>query len=270
MAVSIHPTSVVAAGAQLGVDVQIGPFCVVGPKVRLGDGVSLFSHVVIDGRTSIGAGTRVFPFASLGSEPQDLKWEDEDSELIIGERNQIREYVTMQPGTKGDRMRTVVGSGGLFMVGAHVAHDCTVGDHVILANCAAIAGHVVIEDYVFIGGLTAVQQRVRIGRHAYIGGMAGVRKDVIPYGMVTGSGDADLNGMNIIGLKRRGYSREQIQSVLAVYDRLFTGDEQFAERIAATERTHGDNPDVRVLLDFIAETGERGSILQPRPRHAGG
>jgi UDP-N-acetylglucosamine acyltransferase len=270
MPVTIHPTSVVAAEAQLGVDVRIGPFCVVGPRVTLGDGVVLLSHAVIDGRTRIGAGTRVFPFASLGSEPQDLKFEDEDSELVIGERNEIREYVTMQPGTKGDRMQTVVGNDGLFMVGVHVAHDCVVGDSVILANHATLAGHVVIEDHVFVGGLTAIQQRVRIGRHAYVGGAAGVRKDVIPYGMVTGSGDADLNGMNIIGLKRRGYTREQIQSLLAVYDSLFSGGENFAERVAATEEAHGDNPDVRVLLDFIAQTGERGAILQPRPRHAGG
>ncbi len=266
MPVEIHPTASVAAGARLGVDVKIGPFCLVGPDVELGDGVELLSHVVVDGHTTIGPGTTVFPFASLGSRPQDRKYEGEPSRLVVGARNEIREYVTMQPGTRGDRMETVVGDGGLFMVGVHVAHDCVVGNSVIMANAATLAGHVVVEDHVFIGGLTAIQQRVRIGRHAYVGGMAGVRKDVVPYGIVVGSGDADLNGMNIIGLRRRGFTREQIQALLAAYDSLFLAEGEFAQRVAATEAAFGDNADVRVLLDFIARNGDRSAILQPRSR----
>jgi UDP-N-acetylglucosamine acyltransferase len=199
----IHPTAIVAGGARLAEDVVIGPYCVVGDNVVLGAGVRLLSHVVVDGRTSVGEGTRIFPFVSIGLEPQDLKYRGEASTLVIGRHNTIREHVTINPGTAGGGMVTRIGDHCLLMVGAHVAHDCQLGDHVIMANNATLAGHVVVEDYALLGGLSAVHQFVRIGRHAMIGGMSGVERDVIPYGQVMGD-RARLTGLNIIGMQRRG------------------------------------------------------------------
>ncbi len=209
---NIHPTAIVDPGASLGDQVTIGPYSCVGPEVTLGNNITLISHVVLAGRTLIGDGTRIFPFASLGHEPQDLKYKGEPSILEIGADNTIREYVTMNPGTEGGGMVTSVGDHCLFMVGAHVAHDCHIGNHVIMANNATIGGHVNIGDYAILGGLSAVQQRVRIGRHAMIGGMSGVEQDVIPYGSVMGD-RAHLSGLNIIGLKRHGISRDDIHAL---------------------------------------------------------
>ena len=182
----IHPTAIVEPGARLAERVSIGPYCVVGAEVELQDGVELISHVAVAGRTVVGAETRVFPFASIGHQPQDLKYQGEPSRLEIGRRNIIREHVTMNPGTTGGGMLTRVGDGCLFMVGAHVAHDCAVGDSVIMANNATLAGHVRIGDFAILGGLSAVHQYVRIGKHAMIGGVTGVERDVIPYGQVVG------------------------------------------------------------------------------------
>ena len=178
------------------------------------------SHVVIDGRTTIGDGTRIFPFASIGLEPQDLKYRGETSSLVIGRDNTIREYVTINPGTTGGGMVTRIGDNCLFMVGAHVAHDCQMANHVVMANNATLAGHVIIEDYAVLGGLCAVHQFVRIGRHAMIGGMSGVERDVIPYGQVMGD-RARLTGLNIIGMQRRGFSRDDIQGLRNAYQFLF-------------------------------------------------
>ena len=208
----IHPTAIVAPAARVADDVVIGPYCVIGDDVELGAGVRLAAHVVVDGRTAIGDGTRIFPFASIGLEPQDLKYQGEASSLVIGRDNTIREYVTINPGTAGGGMVTRIGDDCLFMIGAHVAHDCQIGDHVIMANNATLAGHVVIEDYALLGGLCAVHQFVRIGRHAMIGGMSGVERDVIPYGQVMGN-RARLTGLNIIGMQRRGFSRDEIQGL---------------------------------------------------------
>jgi UDP-N-acetylglucosamine acyltransferase len=205
----IHPTAIIAPGARVADDVAIGPYCVIGEHVALAAGVSLKSHVVVEGRTTIGERTRVFPFASIGHEPQDLKYDGEESALEIGHDNTIREHVTMNPGTAGGGLVTRVGNHCLFMVGAHVAHDCQIGDHVILVNNATLAGHVVMEDYAILGGLSAVHQFVRVGRHAMIGGMSGVERDVIPYGQVMGD-RARLNGLNIICMQRRGFSRDDI------------------------------------------------------------
>src|SRR5215469_977150 len=216
----IHATAVVAAGAVLAEDVVIGPYCVIGEHVVLGAGVSLKSHVVVDGRTTIGAGTRIFPFASIGHETQDLKYAGEPSALEIGRDNTIREHVTINPGTAGGGMVTRVGDHCLLMVGAHVAHDCRIGDHVILVNNATLGGHVVIDDYAIVGGLSAVHQFVRIGRHAMIGGMSGVERDVIPYGQVMGD-RARLHGLNIIGMQRRGFSRDDIHGLRSAYNTLF-------------------------------------------------
>jgi UDP-N-acetylglucosamine acyltransferase len=261
----IHPTAIVEPGASVAPSVKIGPYCVVGPKAELGENVELFSHVVVTGRTSVGEGTRIFPFASIGHQPQDLKYKGEDSRLIIGRNNIIREQVTMNPGTSGGGMVTKVGDGCLFMVGAHVAHDCILGDHVIMANNATLAGHVRIEDYAMFGGLSAVHQFVRIGRHAMVGGVTGVERDVIPYCSVLGD-RARLSGLNIIGMQRRGFSREEIQAVRTAYQMLFQSDAggTFAERLDAVAQRFGDVRPVREVLDFIEVDSPRG-LTQPKP-----
>ena len=248
-------------------DVAVGPYCVVGEDVVLGAGVSLKSHVVIDGRTTIGDGTRIFPFASIGLEPQDLKYAGEESSLIIGCGNTIRECVTMNPGTAGGGMVTRIGDNCLFMTGAHVAHDCQIGDHVILVNNATLGGHVVIEDYAILGGLSAVHQYVRIGRHAMIGGMSGVERDVIPYGQVMGD-RARLTGLNIIGMQRRGFGREDIQALRNAYQVLFHSPGTLSDRVGATaDRFAGVGP-VADIIDFIRADSSR-AICQPKDTNGG-
>src|SRR5437763_3723247 len=263
----LHPTAIVSPGARLADDVVIGPYCTVGERVTLGAGVTLRAHVVVDGRTEIGAGTRIFPFACIGLEPQDLKYRGEDSALVIGRDNTIREYVTMNPGTAGGGLVTRVGNNGLFMVGAHVAHDCQVGDHVVMANNATLAGHVVIGDYAVLGGLGAVHQFVRIGRHAMIGGMSGVERDVIPYGQVMGD-RARLCGLNIIGIQRRGYSREDIQGLRSAYLFLFSAEGTFSDRVSETAERFGGIGPVDDILDFIRADSSR-AICQPKGANGG-
>ena len=267
MTPQIHPTALVAPGATLADDVSIGPYCVVGEEVVLGPGVRLIAHVVVDGRTTIGERTRIFPFASIGLEPQDLKYRGEKSSLVIGCRNTIREHVTMNPGTEGGGMVTRVGDHNLFMVGVHVAHDCQIGDHVIMANNATLAGHVVIEDYALLGGLSAVHQFVRIGQHAMIGGMSGVERDVIPYGQVMGD-RARLTGVNIIGMQRRGFSRDDIQALRSAYQFLFSADGTFNDRVnEMAERFRGVAP-VDDVLAFIRADSTR-AICQPKGPNGG-
>ena len=260
MSVSIHPTAVVDPAAKLGEDVFIGPFCVVGPDVELGDRVRLTSHVVVEGRTRVGEDTVIYPFASIGHRPQDLKFKGEPSELIIGRNNQIREHVTMSPGTEGGGMVTRIGDNGLFMVGVHVAHDCVVGNHAVLANNATLAGHVELGDFVTIGGLSAVRQFVRIGSHAMIGGMSGVEKDVIPYGLVMGD-RARLAGLNLVGLERRGFQKDDIHALRAAYRLLFGNEGTFAERMEEVGRDMGQQALVADVLAFAR--GSR-SLCQPR------
>jgi UDP-N-acetylglucosamine acyltransferase len=263
----IHSNAIIAPGATLADDVVIGPYCVVGARVELGAGVRLMAHVVVEGRTTIGEGTRIFPFASIGFEPQDLKYRGEDSALIIGRNNTIREHVTMNPGTEGGGMVTRVGDHGLFMVGAHVAHDCQIGDHVIMANNATLAGHVVVEDYALLGGLSAVHQFVRIGRHAMIGGMSGVERDVIPYGQVMGD-RARLSGLNIIGMQRHGFSREDIQGLRSAYQFLFSAEGTFNDRVnEAADRFGGIRP-VDDMIAFIRADSSR-AICQPKGPNGG-
>jgi UDP-N-acetylglucosamine acyltransferase len=258
----IHPTAIVAPGARLAEDVAVGPYCIVGPEVTLAAGVVLRSHAVVDGYTTIGDGTQVFPFASLGLEPQDLKYQGESSELVIGRNNTIREYATMNPGTAGGGMITRIGDDCLFMVGAHVAHDCQIGNHVIMANNATLAGHVIVEEYAVLGGLCAVHQYVRIGKHAMIGGMSGVERDVIPYGQVMGD-RARLCGLNIIGMQRRGFSREDIQALRNAYQFLFSSAGTLIDRVNETaERFRGIGP-VDAIIDFIRADSSR-AICQPK------
>jgi UDP-N-acetylglucosamine acyltransferase len=262
----IHPTALVEDGAQLGTGVEIGPYCLIGPDVELGAGVRLISHAVVAGRTSIGAGTVVYPFSSIGHPPQDLKYRGESSRLVIGEKNTIREYVTMNPGTEGGGLLTVVGDECLFMVGAHVAHDCKLGNSVIMANNATLAGHVEVGDYAIIGGLSAVHQFVRIGPHAMIGGMSGVEYDVIPYGSVMGE-RAHLSGLNIVGLKRRGFSRDDIHTLRTAYRLLFAQEGTIAERLADAEEIYGSNQAVMDIVGFMQAESAR-AVCQPRVEHA--
>lgn len=259
----IHANAVVDPAAKLGAGVKIGPFCVVGANVELGDNVELIAHVVIDGHTTVGAGTRIFPFASIGLQPQDLKYGGEASRLEIGEGNTIREHVTMNPGTEGGGMLTKVGNGCLFMVGAHVAHDCKIDDRVIMANNATLAGHVEIAENAILGGLSAVHQFVRIGRHAMIGGMSGVEHDVIPYGLVMGD-RARLSGLNIVGLKRHGFSRDEIVSLQDAYKVLFADRGTIAERLKDVRAQFADAGPVGTLLSFVGTDSPR-ALCQPKP-----
>jgi UDP-N-acetylglucosamine acyltransferase len=259
---TIHPTAIIEAGASLGQGVFVGPYCCVGPDVVLGDNVRLISHVVVAGRTFIGADTVVYPFASLGHAPQDLKYKGEPSELRIGKRNKIREHVTMNPGTDGGGMLTEVGDDCLFMVATHVAHDCHVGNHVILANNATLAGHVTVGDHAIIGGMSAVRQWIRIGAHAMIGGMSGIENDVIPYGLVMGD-RAHLAGLNLVGLERRGFSRDQISALRRAYRMLFAPEGTLAERVDEVATQFQDEQAVGHILDFI-RTKSAQAICQPK------
>lgn len=268
MTASIHPTSLVDPAAKLGAGVKIGPFCTVGPDVVLGDEVEVISHSVIGGHTSIGPKTKIYPFVSLGLPPQDLKFSGEKSELIIGANNVIREHVTMNPGTRGDKMKTVVGDNCMFMVNTHVAHDCILGSHIIMANNAVLAGHVTIEDHVIIGGNSAIHQHIRLGAHAFVGGMTPVRNDIIPFGLATGE-TATLNGLNLVGLKRRGFTKPQIQSMLAAYRTLFDDEREFASRLEDTREKYGDNEIVQRILAFIDADAGRNVMQPARRRHAG-
>ncbi len=261
MTADIHSTAVVDPKAQIGADVVIGPYCVVGPNVELGDKIHLIAHVVVDGRTKIGAETVIYPFASIGQRPQDLKYHGEESTLEIGKNNQIREHVTMNPGTEGGGMTTRVGDNGLFMVGTHVAHDCVVGNNVVMANNATLAGHVHVGDFAVIGGLAAVHQFVRIGSHAMIGGMSGVENDVIPYGMVKGD-RAYLAGLNLVGLERRGFEREDIHALRSAYRMLFSSEGTMAERQEDVKEQYSNKSLVSDMIDFIENRASR-ALCQP-------
>ena len=263
-AATIHPTAIIADGAIIAATARVGPYCIVGAKVRLADDVILHSHVVIDGDTTIGAGTQVFPFASLGLQPQDKKFGGESSQLIIGERNMIREHVTMNPGTEGGGLITRVGNDCLFMVSSHVAHDCIVGNNVILANNATLAGHVTVGDGAIIGGLSAIHQFVRIGTNAFIGGMSGVEKDVIPFGTVKGE-RAALDGLNLIGLKRRNVERERIHALRHVFKELFLGKGGTLNERAEKLRDKYPQVEAQLLIDFVLSDTSR-AFCTPREK----
>ena len=263
---NIHPTAIIETGAELGENVTVGPYSIVGAQVKLGDGVRLESHVVIGGDTTVGANTHIFPFASIGLQPQDLKFKGEPSRLEIGFNNVIREHVTMNPGTEGGGLLTRVGNNCLFMVGAHIAHDCQIEDHVILVNDATLAGHVTVGEFAIIGGLSAVHQFVRIGKHAMLGGMSGVESDVIPYGTVTGN-RAHLSGLNLVGLKRRGVDRETIHALRNAYRLLFAQEGTMAERLQDVAEMFKDNEPVMDIIRFIEGNGSR-AICQPKMEDA--
>jgi len=260
---SIHPSAIVEAGAKIGDDVVIGPYCWVAANVELEPGVRLESHVVVAGRTRIGERTRIFPFAAIGHQPQDLKYAGEPSELVVGRDNVIREHVTINPGTRGGGMLTEIGDRCLLMAGAHVAHDCRLGDNVILVNNAVLGGHVVLGDHAIVGGLAAIHQFVRIGQHAMIGGMSGVEQDVIPFGSAMGN-RASLAGLNLVGLKRRGFARDEIHRLRAAYRMLFAAGGTWRSRIDEVAAAHPDSALVQDVVDFVRQASARG-ICQPLP-----
>ncbi|WP_068116885.1 acyl-ACP--UDP-N-acetylglucosamine O-acyltransferase [Tropicimonas marinistellae] len=256
----IHPTAVIEEGAEIGAGVSVGPFAVIGAEVSLARAVEIKSHVVLTGRTEIGEETVVFPFSVIGEIPQDLKYHGEDTRLVIGARNRIREHVTINPGTEGGGGITSIGDDCLLMAGVHVAHDCRVGDRVILVNNVGLAGHVQIDDDVIIGGISGVHQWVRIGKGAIIGGLSKVEKDVIPYGMVQGEAGA-LVGLNLIGLKRAGLDRADIAVLRNAYRSLATGTGTFRERAEALG-AESDSDYVQAIVDFIRSDSDR-SFLTP-------
>lgn len=257
----IHPTAVIEEGAEIGAGCRIGPYCVIGPRVALAERVVLHSHVAVDGITTIGPETEIFPFASIGKVPQDLKYRGEPTELHIGARNSIREHTTMSTGTEGGGGRTMVGDDNLFMMSTHVAHDCIVGNRVIMANNATLAGHCVVEDFVVMGGLSAVHQHVRLGRGAMIGGLAGVVADVIPYGSVAGE-RAHLMGLNLVGLKRRSTARSDIHELRAAFGQLFTGEGTLNTRVQAVAERYPENELVGEIVAFMS-TGSARSFTTP-------
>jgi len=256
----VHPSAIVEPGARLGSGCSIGPFCHVGAEVVLGDGVELVSHVVLAGRTDIGARTRVFPFASLGHPPQDLKYRGEPSTLSIGSDCLIREGVTMNPGTRGGGMHTRVGERCTFLAHSHVGHDCQLGNDVILSNNVMLAGHVSIGDYVILGGGAGVIQFTRIGAHAFVGGLSGLESDLIPYGLAVGN-RAHLSGLNLVGLKRRGFSRETIQELRRAYRLLFAPEGTLAERIEDVAQEFAQQAEVQEIVRFLREGGDRSICL---------
>lgn len=253
----IHASAIVEEGAVIGDKVYIGPYSVIGPEVRLAESVRIESHVAVTGQTTIGRGTQVYPFASLGTAPQDLKFRGERTTLEIGENVKIRENVTMNPGTEGGGGVTRVGDNCLFMVGTHVAHDCIVGSNVIAANNATLAGHVEVGDFAVLGGFCGVHQFARIGAHAMVGGMTGVERDVIPYGSVIGN-RAHLAGLNMVGMKRRGFDRPQIHALRAAYKAVFLDAEgSLHERASAVAAELEGEGAAREMVDFILAGGSR-------------
>jgi UDP-N-acetylglucosamine acyltransferase len=262
MSVSIHPMSLVDPKAQLGAGVTIGPFCQVGPDVVLGEGVELVSHAVVAGRTTIGPRTRIFPFASIGHPPQDVKYRGEPSTLTIGEDCQIREGVTMNPGTEGGGMITSVGDRCFFLANSHVGHDSRLGNNIIFSNNVMCAGHVTIGNFVIVGGGAGLQQFIRIGDHAFIGGGAGVLSDVIPFGTIRDN-PAHLVGLNLIGLKRRGFTREQIHELRRAYRLLFAAEGTLTERVEDVAAEFSEDPLVHEILNFIREGGDK-ALCTPR------
>jgi UDP-N-acetylglucosamine acyltransferase len=258
----IHPTAIVEDGAQIADGVTVGPFSIVGANVSLGEGVELASHVVVVGRTTVGARTRIFPFASIGHQPQDLKYKGEPSTLDIGSDCLIREGVTLNPGTEGGGMTTTIGNACAFLANSHVGHDCHVGNNVIFSNNVMLAGHCDVGDFAILGGGAAVIQFARVGSHAFLGGMSGLEQDLIPYGMALGN-RAYLSGLNIVGLQRRGFSRSEIHDLRRAYRLLFAQEGTLLERVSDVAEEFKDHPIVMEIVAFIKAGGKR-SMCTPK------
>ncbi|WP_341760135.1 acyl-ACP--UDP-N-acetylglucosamine O-acyltransferase [Candidatus Endowatersipora endosymbiont of Watersipora subatra] len=252
---TIHPSSLVESGAVIGSDTIIGPFCHIGAEVKLAEGVKVLSHVSIAGKTSVGSHTRIFPFASIGQEPQDLKFSGEDVFLEIGSECTIREGVTMNPGTLGGGGVTRIGNKCTFLANSHVAHDCIIGNNVIFSNNVMLAGHCVVGDFVIFGGGAAAHQFCRVGHHAFIGGLSGIEGDVIPFGMAIGP-RASLAGVNIVGMKRATVSRESINAMRKAYIEVFSRHRPIRENAQAL-KSEATNTLVIDILDFVLESADR-------------
>ena len=251
----IHKTSIIDKKAKISRNVKIGPYTVIGPNVEIGENVEIHSHVNIDGYTKIGSETKIYPFASIGTDPQDLKFKGEKNNLVIGSKNTIREYVTINPGTEGGGRTTIIGNNCLFMISSHVAHDCRVGNNVVIANNVPLGGHAIIEDGVIIGGNSAVQQFTRIGRLAMIGGMTGVLKDVIPFGLSFGNRNY-LKGLNLIGLRRNKYENKKILELGNAYKKIFSLG-NLHENINKINGEYKENDLVKEVTNFILKDKKR-------------
>ena len=254
----IHPTAIVSANAKIGADCHIGAFCVIGDEVSLGEKIHLESHIVIDGKTSIGDETRIFPFVSIGLAPQDLKYKGEPTATEIGKRNHIREFVTIHRGTEGGGGLTKIGDDNLLMAQAHVAHDCQIGNEIIMANAATLAGHVEIADRANIGAYSGVHQFCRIGREAFVGGYSVVVKDALPFAISQGN-HAKCYGLNRIGIKRRGYAKETIEKLHHAYHLLLSSKLNTTQAIEKIKEEISDCAEVDYLVEFI-ETSKRGVV----------
>ena len=251
----IHQTAIIDTNAKIGNNVEIGPYCVIGSEVQISDNNKLYSHVNISGNTKIGEGNTFYPFCSIGNNPQDLKYNGEKTQLVIGNNNKIREYVSINPGTVGGGGKTVIGNNCLLMVSSHVAHDCRLGDNIIIANNVAIAGHAEINDYVIIGGNSAVQQFTRIGKMAMIGGMTGVLNDVIPYGLSIGNRNY-LQGLNLIGLRRKNISNKDILELSEAYKVIFKTD-KLTDNLSNINGSFQNNELVKDVVNFINKDKKR-------------
>ena len=251
----IHNSSIIDKEAKIGKNVKVGPFCYIGPKVHIGDDVEIISNVHIEGNTKIGKGTKIFPFASIGTQPQDLKYKGESNSLEIGENNTIREYVTINHWTEGGGGKTIIWNNCLLMISSHVAHDCNIGNDVVIANNVPLGGHVTIEDSVVIGGNSAVQQFTRIGRLAMIGGMTGVLKDVIPFGLSFGNRNY-LRGVNLIGLKRKKYDNKKIMELNAAFKKIFSS-KNLHENLSKINGEYKGNDLVVEVINFISKDKKR-------------
>jgi UDP-N-acetylglucosamine acyltransferase len=259
----IDPTARIEPGALVGADVSIGPYCVIGPDVAIGEGCRLMAHVHLAGHTAIGARTVIYPFASLGTPPQSVKYRGGPTHLVVGSDCDIRESVTMSTGTEDAGGITRVGDRCFFMAGSHVGHDCSVGSDVTFANNAVLGGHVSVGDHAFLGGQAAVHQFVRLGEGAMIGGLSGITRDVIPFGFAFGP-RAELVGLNVVGLKRRGHGRADLHRLRQCYRALFLGAGEFRDRLAAVATDHGADPLVGKIVDFLRAGGSRPPMMPPR------
>jgi UDP-N-acetylglucosamine acyltransferase len=257
--VSIHPTALVEAGAIVPESAKVGPYCTVGPDVVLGEGCELVSHVVLDGRTTLGAGARVYSFAAVGVAPQDLKYGGEPTQVVIGEKTIIREYVTISRGTAGGGGVTRVGANCLIMAYTHIGHDSSIGNHCILANGATLAGHVIVEDYATVGALCPIHQFCRIGRHAFVGGGTTITQDVLPYSLTSAKRETHAYGLNRVGLERRGFTREQLRALQHAYRMLLASKRNTTQALEVMRVEASVSEDVQYLCRFI-ETSERGVL----------
>ncbi len=258
----IHKSAIVEDGARIGAGVRIGPFSIVERDVVLEDGVVIHSHVVVSGRTTIGAGTVLFPFAAIGGPPQDTSYKDEPTTVVVGPNCIIREHATINRGTARGRGETRIGANCFLMIASHIAHDCLVGDRVVLVNNATLGGHVEVGEHAILGGLAAIQQHCRVGAHAFIGGLSGVNSDVIPFASAIGE-RAELGGLNVVGLKRRGFDRPTIHALRAAYQAIFNGGGTRAERVERVAEKYPDVDPVMMMVDFIRKGGDR-PLCSPR------